>query len=294
METGLLGLLLGLILSFFSSKVRHLIRSFLASRPAAVWAVPMLLGGLFCSAAGAKGELGWGLAALVAGYLAAPVALAAALGAGPVKRPGWGELAIILMLWLPLEFAAGASFVSKHSQGFLHSVAYGVAILLAMVLFGAFRPVAGLKWRAPVAARDWWLPLAAFVLLAPVLIVLGVKLGFMPPFHASPRFSVARYAVSILIVLAGTGLPEEILFRSLVQNLLMQRLGDTEWTLWLASAIFGAAHLDNGPLPLPNWRYAILATLAGYAYGKVFQKAGSVFASAGLHALVDTTKHFFF
>ena len=62
----------------------------------------------------------------------------------------------------------------------------------------------------------------------------------------------------------------------------------------LASLIFGCAHLDNGPQPLPNWRYMIMATIAGWAYGRVFQRSGSVMSAAGLHMAVDWTKHFFF
>jgi membrane protease YdiL (CAAX protease family) len=45
---------------------------------------------------------------------------------------------------------------------------------------------------------------------------------------------------------------------------------------------------------LPNWRYAILAAIAGIAYGKVFAKSSSVFSSVTCHALVDATKHIFF
>jgi hypothetical protein len=101
-------------------------------------------------------------------------------------------------------------------------------------------------------------------------------------------------AAAVGLIYAGTALPEEILFRSLIQNLLMQRFGSGAGTLLAASFIFGCAHLDNGPQALPNWRYMILATIAGVAYGKVFQKASSVLSSAGLHMLVDWTKHFFF
>jgi uncharacterized protein len=72
-------------------------------------------------------------------------------------------------------------------------------------------------------------------------------------------------------------LPEEILFRSLIQDLL---------TLLAASFIFGCAHRDNGPQALPNWRYMILAILAGAAYGKVFEKASTALSSAGLHMCV--------
>jgi membrane protease YdiL (CAAX protease family) len=92
----------------------------------------------------------------------------------------------------------------------------------------------------------------------------------------------------------ATALPEEILFRALIQNVILQRLGPTNLALLLAAVIFGCAHLNNGPGPLPNWRYAILATIAGFAYGKVFQKSSSVFSSAILHTLINTSKHLFF
>ncbi len=94
-----------------------------------------------------------------------------------------------------------------------------------------------------------------------------------------------------LVILAATALPEEILFRGLIQNCIAQRFGAGTETLLVSALIFGCAHLDNGPGPLPNWRYMILATIAGLAYGKVFEKSSSIFASAGLHALVDTVKH---
>ena len=64
-------------------------------------------------------------------------------------------------------------------------------------------------------------------------------------------------ALAVGVIFAGTALPEEIFFRALIQNILMLRFGATTRTLLAASFIFGAAHLDNGPQPLPNWRYMI-------------------------------------
>lgn len=88
--------------------------------------------------------------------------------------------------------------------------------------------------------------------------------------------------------------PEELLFRSLIQNRLMQRFGESNRTLVPAALIFGVAHLNNGPQPLPNWRYMILATIAGLLCGKVFQKSSSILSSALLHALGNTVRRFFF
>ena len=74
-------------------------------------------------------------------------------------------------------------------------------------------------------------------------------------------------------------MPEEFLFRGLIQNLLSRRLG-VPLGLAVGSVIFGLSHL-------PDPRYAVLATIAGVAYGWVYLRTGKVTASAITHALVD-------
>ena len=256
-----------------------------------VWLVPLLLGAVFAGAAAMAGVFDARLTLLVLVYLALPVACV--IHAGHGSAPQALDFAGILLLWLPLEFAAGAQLVPRPAQGFLHSVAYGIAILLGLTLWLGFRPFEGMKYNAPRQARDWWLPLAGFAVAAPVLVAVGIAIGFIPPPHLPTR-GPGTMGAAVGIIFAGTALPEEILFRALIQNFLMLRFGAGWRTLVLASVIFGAAHLDNGPQPTPNWRYAIEATIAGIAYGRVFQKASSVTSSAMLHTAVDWTKHFFF
>jgi len=258
-----------------------------------VFAAPPALTAIFAAATWMAGVGSLPLSLLVLAYTALPVLCAAAQGAEVGPRPTALDFLAILLLWLPIEFNFGAPFVPRPAQGFLHSVAYGIAILLGLVLWTGFRPFAGMKYNPPRAARDFLLPLAGFALVAPVLAGVGIALGFIPPPHL-PVQSAGRMAAAAGLIYVGTALPEEILFRALMQNLLMQRFGSGTRTLVAASLIFGCAHLDNGPQPLPNWRYMILATIAGVAYGKVFQRASTVLSSAGLHMLVDWTKHFFF
>jgi len=63
---------------------------------------------------------------------------------------------------------------------------------------------------------------------------------------------------------------------------------------WIsASAIFGLAHITNNGV-FPNWRYALLATIAGIFYGRTWRKTGSIFPATIVHALVDTTWHLLF
>ena len=292
-QTAFLVLLVAAIFSLLAPGLQRRLQTLLHRRPASLWAAPPLLTAVFLAASWMAGAPSLPLSLMVLGYTAAPVLLAFVQGPAVAPRPTALDFLGILVLWLPIEFAAGASFVPRAAQGFLHSVAYGIAILLGLVLWTGFRCFAGMKYNPPRRARDLWLPLAGFAMVAPVLAVVGIALGFIPPPHL-PVQSAGRMAAAVGLIYAATALPEEILFRSLIQNLLMQRFGSGAGTLLAASFIFGCAHLDNGPQALPNWRYMILATIAGVAYGKVFQKASSVLSSAGLHMLVDWTKHFFF
>ena len=54
---------------------------------------------------------------------------------------------------------------------------------------------------------------------------------------------------------------------------------------------FGSVHLWFKPFP--NWRFAIMAALAGVFYGLAFQKEKSVRASAVTHALTVTVWRLF-
>jgi len=84
-------------------------------------------------------------------------------------------------------------------------------------------------------------------------------------------------------------LMEEVLFRGMIQNLLTRRLGNDKLSLPIAAIVFGLAHLNNATegFATPNWAYALMATLAGLAYGWVWMRTGRVTASAITHALVN-------
>ena len=293
MPTLVLAVLLAAVLGFLCTGVQARLRKIFQKRQALIWIAPFLLTGVFGAAALLAGAWSLALCGLVLGYTMLPVLCCWLARALPGDRPSLLDLLAILLIWLPLEFAAGARLVPRVAQGYLHSVAYGIAILLGLVVFLSFRGFAGLKYNLPRRGSDGWLPLAGFAISAPVLIALGMAVGFIPAPHW-PAQRAGAIVAAVPVIFIGTALPEEILFRSLIQNLLMLRFGTNWRTLCVASLIFGCAHLDNGPQAVPNWRYAIVATVAGVAYGAVFQRASTVLSSATLHMMVDWTKHYFF
>ncbi|MGD1095610.1 MAG: CPBP family glutamic-type intramembrane protease [Bryobacteraceae bacterium] len=282
-------LFLSLVLALLCPQVQAALKKALTAQPARVFFAPLGLSALFCLIAAGLNALSVPLAALMVAYTLIPTSCAYW-----IRRswpPVWMDFGIILMLWFPLEFAVGARWTPPPVQGILHIAAYGVSVSLALNLFLLFRRLEGMKYNLPRSAQDFTRLMIGFAASAPILLAAGMLTGFLPPFHLPPRWSPLAIGGQFLVILAATALPEEILFRGLIQNALMQKLGATTRTLLLASVIFGLAHLDNGPGPLPNWRYAIVAAIAGFAYGKVFQSSSSIFASAGLHALVNLIKH---
>jgi membrane protease YdiL (CAAX protease family) len=112
-----------------------------------------------------------------------------------------------------------------------------------------------------------------------------------------PRPSMILTWVYIFIFIA---VPEELFFRAWVQNLLEKRIGF--WlesrndpraprvarimALTITSILFGLSHF-NKRSPTFNWRYVILATIAGIFYGRAWRRNRRVTASAITHASVD-------
>jgi membrane protease YdiL (CAAX protease family) len=233
------------------------------------------------------------LALLVLVYIFVPAACVyLQVASGKTRTPSWLDFAVILMLWLPLELSAGANLVPRKVQGVLHATAYGVAVTLGVVLFLLARRWEGMKYRLPQSFLDLRNVGIGYAASVALLIPFGLWIGFLAHPH-SPQISLRTSAFRILLIFFGTAFPEEILFRALIQNWFSQRLQQQWKAVAISGLIFGASHLNNAPGPLPNWRYMAVATIAGLIFGTVFLRSTSVFASATVHAAVNTTKYLF-
>ncbi len=250
-----------------------------------------VLGAYFVYAV-STGTFIWMRAAIAAAFVLVPVTLATLGERG--ASPGWQDYAALLAIFLPYK-AHMLAPLWAYPEGRL---SYVLAILMALnVCIAAFLFVRKLDGAGySIAwAKNWAFVIAlSFVLFGAIAIPLGRALGFI---HFGPDYShwktLPQFALGVLLF---TAWPEEFLFRGILQNLLSKSL-KSEWSgLVAASILFGAAHLPNG-VNFPhtvNWRYGILAAIAGGFYGWTWKKTGSIFPAALLHATVDITWHFFF
>ncbi|HSP06616.1 MAG TPA: CPBP family intramembrane glutamic endopeptidase, partial [Acidobacteriota bacterium] len=77
------------------------------------------------------------------------------------------------------------------------------------------------------------------------------------------------------------------------QNLLKERMGSGLRALVIASVVFGLTHMNKVTVDhgVPNFPYVLMASLAGVAYGWVWQKTSKISASAITHATVNCVWH---
>ncbi len=162
----------------------------------------------------------------------------------------------------------------------------GKMLLLDAGLYGflSVRQMEGVGFDLRLKLRDAGIGLREFLFYAPVAILLGLALGFLQ-FHAQwpePLRAVGAFVFTFLFI----AIPEELFFRGWLQNLLERRMGRGA-ALVLTAILFGLAHWNKRTAGF-NWRYVLLAALAGIFYGRAWRAQRRVGASSITHATVDT------
>ena len=234
--------------------------------PAVLWAACVLY------AAGAGLSVG-DRAVDFAVYLAIPSLILATGQAKPGQLP-WRELAAAASLGLGVKYHLLPSLPVPAPGGYDASRLVG--LVAGLYFFLVARPLDGVGYRWSLTRRDAATALVVFLVYAAIALPVGFGTHFIT---WNPRAAAPGLLLQPLIIYLVTAVPEEFLFRGLIQNLLTRWLG-VPVGLALASVIFGLSHL-------PDPRYAVLATIAGVAYGYVYLRTGKVTASAITHALVD-------
>lgn len=227
---------------------------------------------------------------------------------------------VIAALWIPFDLR----LLGKRPEAIEDALDWAItavsAVIIGIMFWVHLRLVEGTKLEFSFWGRNFFnrlkdigFALLGFVVLGFILIPLGMIIEFLHPkeFVAEglaqglPLWSIvldhlatSKFLVYFAKILVTIALSEEFLFRSVIQNFLEQTTFRPTRALLLTSLLFGAAHFNNGAkgiMPMDwNWPYFYMATIAGLAYGRVFQLSSSILGCMILHALVDATWHTFF
>ena len=229
----------------------------------------------------ALGDFRWGWLAL---YALLPVAIAVLLSqarsADPDGRGNWRDFLILAVLGLAVDLRW---FEPAWPHGL---AAAGKMLLLDAGIYGflGVRQLDGVGFDLRLRWRDVGVGLREFCFYVPIAIPLGLGLGFLHlhMFWPTPLWAIGAYVFTFLFI----AIPEELFFRGWLQNLLERRIGRTA-ALLVTAVLFGLAH-GNKRTTSFNWRYVLLAALAGIFYGRSWRDERRVGASAVTHATVDT------
>jgi uncharacterized protein len=167
-----------------------------------------------------------------------------------------------------------------------HLAVFNKMILLNAGIYGFLfiRELNGVGFDLRLRLRDLHIGLRECALYIPIALILGFSLDFLHVHAIWPHLwkLVGGFVFTFLFI----AIPEELYFRGWLQNLLERRLGRTQ-ALLLTSVLFGLSHFNKRAVHF-NWRYVLLAAIAGIFYGRAWRHDRRIAASAITHTTVDT------
>ncbi len=211
--------------------------------------------------------------------LAVPVLLAALLDSSVTPgKLAWQDvaaLAVIAAIYI-LRVVDGAW---PHGLGALPKL---YAADVALYLYAVVRKQEGIGYSFAPEPSAFLVGLREWAYFTPFGLGLGFALKFIHFHRQLP--SAAEAIAEIFITFLLIAIPEEMFFRGILQNLLETRLGRTR-ALVVTALLFGLSHF-NKPAPF-NWRYVLLASIAGVFYGRAWRAKRQILASSITHTAVD-------
>lgn len=195
------------------------------------------------------------------------------------QRGNWRDALILLVLGLAVDLRW---FDRAWPPGLR---ALNELLLVDAGLYGflAIRQLSGTGFDFHLKWSDWKTGLRELVFFTPIVLALGLALGFIHPHRNLPGIGGAL--LRWVAIFFFTAVPEELFFRAWVQNLLERRVG-RRTALVIASVLFGLSHFNKRSNHF-NWRYVLLATIAGMFYGRAWRESRRVAASTITHVSVD-------
>jgi len=219
-------------------------------------------------------------------YAGLPVCIAWLLGQAAQtdseRHGNWRDAVVLLLLGLAVDLR----WFESAWPGGLRALNELLLVDIGLYGFLAVRQLDGTGFDFCLKWSDWKTGLRELLFFMPVVLLLGLTLGFIHPHANLP--ALWKAALAWIAIFFFTAVPEELYFRAWVQNFLERRLGRRA-ALVVASVVFGLSHFNkrNAIGVHFNWRYVILATIAGIFYGRAWRERRRVPASSITHTCVD-------
>ncbi len=284
-----LALTLAAFAAFTYTDFVHRLRRWALASAALAFIMPFALLVPYLILAASTATFSWTALLKLGAYIAVPTLLLLPDRRHARQAAGWRDFLSILSLGFPVGAGWLAGIWVWPEDIYIFRPIFCVCV--GAYVFLVIRNLKDAGYRLIPKKPDLTHAILNFVAFAILALPLGLGLHFLHPHaHSAGVFAFAGKFVGIYLTVA---IPEEFLFRGILQNLLVKtfqgpRRGANG--LVVASVIFGLSHLHHAPVP--NWRYAIMATLAGLFYGNVYRIRKRTSSSALMHAMVDTVWHF--
>lgn len=221
-------------------------------------------------------------------YLLLPVAIAILLWhAGRIdvdQRGNWRDFFVLVVLGLAVDLRWFEAAWPAHLAIF------NKILLLdaGMYAFLAIRQLHGVGFDLRLRLPDLGIGLREAAFYTPIALGIGLGLGFLHTHAVWP--GVGALAFAWFFTFFFVAVPEELFFRGWLQNLLERRIGRYP-ALSVTAVLFGLAHFNKHTVGFGvhfNWRYVMMAAIAGIFYGRAWRSRRRVGASAVTHATVDS------
>jgi membrane protease YdiL (CAAX protease family) len=215
------------------------------------------------------------------GMMAVILSVAILLAQANAAVPDWRDWLVLAILGISVDLhffdrawpVAGLTGMAK-------------LLLVDAGLYGylVIRPIENIGFDFRIRRPDLLPGLREFLYFAPIAITLGFALGFLHVHRALGN--PAAFAAGWVFTFFFVAMPEELFFRGLMLNMLERRMGSNR-ALIITSLLFGLAHFNKRTAYF-NWRYVIIAAVAGIFYGRAWLAQRRLIASSITHATVDT------
>lgn len=238
---------------------------------------------LYLLCAGVQGRLIWGTAGRAAVFLSVPAVTYVWRRPVP-QRFTWQDLVALAAVWLPVELTLWPGVKIPTPAPGAPPLGPVAVIPLMLWLLLAVRPLRDVGYTFAIGWRDLLVAVGCTVGFSLVGLPLGEWTGFIH-LHAA-KHGVGEMVTRAFQIFFFIALIEELFFRGAIQNLLSKSLGGVRggawWALAIASVFFGLTHSNER-----DWRYVMLATIAGAFYGFAYMRTRKVVPAALVHLAVD-------